>query len=123
MRNSSLFFVYIAVHIVLLGFVFTHASLKRKADISRLQYEAHMVETLGLTDLCLFTEASYTRHLSQADMNTPFQDSPMTLEHFPSGSLVPPPRPSNSSWYSIPSGMEQRVSVLPSRHPNGNRRQ
>jgi hypothetical protein len=123
MRNSSLFFIYIGVHIVLLGFVFTHASIKRQADISRLLHEARLVEALGLTDLCLFTEASYTRHLSQADMNTPFQDSPMTLEHFPSGSLVPPPRPSDSSRYSIPSGMGQRVLLLPSRHPHENKRE
>ena len=50
-----------------------------------------MVRALQLTDLCLFTEASYTRHLSQADLHTAFQDSPMSLEHFPSGSLVGPP--------------------------------
>jgi hypothetical protein len=123
MRKSSLFFIFIVVHIVLLGVVFTHASLKRQADIGRLQNEMRMVETLGLTDLCIFTEASYTRHLSQADMNTPFQDSPMTLEHFPSGSLVPPPRPSESSRYSILSGTGQLVSALQSRHPQENKRE
>ncbi len=50
-----------------------------------------LVKRLELTDLCLFTEANYTRHLSQADLHTPFQDWPMALEHFPSGSLVVPP--------------------------------
>ena len=44
-----------------------------------------------LTDLCLFTEARYTRHLSQADLHSAFQDHPLGLEHFPTGSLVPPP--------------------------------
>ena len=44
-----------------------------------------------LTDLSLFTEARYTRHLTQADRHTPFQDHPFALEHFPSGSLVTPP--------------------------------
>ncbi len=53
--------------------------------------KAEMVRRLELTDLCLFTEASYTRHLSQADLHTPFQDTPMSLEHFPSGSMVEPP--------------------------------
>ena len=47
-----------------------------------------MVRDLELTDLCLFTEASYTRHLTQADRHTPFQNSPMALEHFPSGSIL-----------------------------------
>ncbi len=47
---------------------------------------------LDLTDLCLFTEARYTRHPSQADRFAAFQDHPVALEHFPSGSLVPPRR-------------------------------
>lgn len=46
---------------------------------------------LGLTDLALFTEARYTRHPSQADLHTPFQDHPGALEHFPSGSFLGPP--------------------------------
>jgi hypothetical protein len=54
---------------------------------------AEAVRRLGLTDLCLFTEARYTRHLSQSDHFAPFQDQPGALEHFPSGSLVAPPRP------------------------------
>jgi hypothetical protein len=50
-----------------------------------------LVSELGLTDLCLFTEARYTRHLAMADWHTPFQDHPMALEHFPSGALLAPP--------------------------------
>jgi hypothetical protein len=50
-----------------------------------------MVADLGLTDLSLFTEARYTRHLAQADLHTAFQDHPLAIEHFPSGSLVAPP--------------------------------
>jgi hypothetical protein len=46
---------------------------------------------LALTDLCLFTEARYTRHPSMADLHTPFQDHPLSLEHFPSGSLIAAP--------------------------------
>ena len=56
-----------------------------------IREKKEMVQSLELTDLCLFTEASYTRHMSQSDLHTPFQDSPMSLEHFPSGSLVPVP--------------------------------
>lgn len=52
---------------------------------------AALVRQLGLTDPVLFTEARYTRHLSQADLQSAFQDHPVALEHFPSGSLVPPP--------------------------------
>lgn len=50
-----------------------------------------LVRELGLSDLSLFTEARYTRHPSQADRYSPFQDHPAALEHFPAGSLVLPP--------------------------------
>jgi hypothetical protein len=50
-----------------------------------------LVAELGLTDLALFTEARYTRHPSQADLHSAFQDHPLALDHFPSASLVPPP--------------------------------
>lgn len=46
------------------------------------------VGALGLTDLCLFTEARYTRNPSQADLGSAFQDHPFSLEHFPAGSFV-----------------------------------
>ena len=91
MRKSSLFFLYLFIQTLLLGSLFTHASYKQKLDESHLQEKVNLVHRLGLTDLCLFTEASYTRHLSLADFHTAFQDSPMALEHFPSGSLVTHP--------------------------------
>ena len=91
MRKSNLFLIYLAISIILLFLMFTHASLKERADMESLKEKVEMVKRLELTDLCLFTEANYTRHLSQADLHTPFQDSPMSLEHFPSGSLVAPP--------------------------------
>jgi hypothetical protein len=51
-----------------------------------------MVKALHLTDFAWFTEARYTRHLSQADAFSAFQDGPVAMEHFPAGSLVQPPR-------------------------------
>ena len=56
--------------------------------------------TLRLTDLTLFTEARYTRHLSQADAFSAFQDGPVALEHFPAGSLVMPNRTFPPSGFS-----------------------
>ena len=56
-----------------------------------LDGQAEVAARLGLTDVCLFTEARYTRHLSQADLHSPFQDHPGAFEHFPSGSLAGPP--------------------------------
>jgi len=91
MRKSNLFLSYLALNVLLFLFIFFHASLARKAHMGPLRESREIVRSLGLTDLCLFTEASYTRHLSQADLHTAFQDSPLSLEHFPSGSLVMPP--------------------------------
>ncbi len=50
-----------------------------------------LVKELMLTDLALWTEARYTRHPSQADLFTPFQDFPAAMDHFPSGSIIAPP--------------------------------
>lgn len=63
------------------------AQLPRADEASATQALAH---SLGLTDLALFTEARYTRHPGQADLHSAFQDHPLALEHFPSGSLIVP---------------------------------
>ena len=67
------------------------AMLGARTAQNRLQRSSEIVARLALTDLALFTEARYTRHLSQADRHSAFQDHPMALEHFPSGALVGPP--------------------------------
>ncbi|MDQ5908588.1 MAG: hypothetical protein QG599_680 [Pseudomonadota bacterium] len=51
-----------------------------------------LVRELGLSDLALFAEARYTRHPTQADQHSAFQDHPAALEHFPTGSLLAPSR-------------------------------
>ncbi|MDP2223856.1 hypothetical protein [Nitrosomonas sp.] len=90
MRNSSVFFFGLVIEISLLGLLLIHASVSETAQQPILEQKAELVRTLQLTDLCLFTEARYTRHLSQADLNTAFQDHPLSLEHFPSGSFTQP---------------------------------
>ena len=87
-RKSNIFFLYL---MLLLGFfclMFAHASFKKGTNLSFLEEKREMVKRLELNDLCLFTDARYTRHPSVADLNTPFQDYPMSFEHFPSGSLL-----------------------------------
>ena len=51
-----------------------------------------LVKVLMLTDLALWTEARYTRHPSQADLFTAFQNGPAALDHFPAGIWVTPVR-------------------------------
>ena len=98
MRKSNFFFLYLLIQTLILGCLFSHASYKQESNDSHLQEKVNLVQRLGLTDLCLFTEASYTRHPSLADFHTAFQNSPMALEHFPSGSLVTHP-PATKKMY------------------------
>lgn len=76
---------------IILIFLLAHSFYQIHADQSWLEEKKRMVRDLELTDLCLFTEANYTRHLTQADRHTAFQNSPLALEHFPSGSILLPP--------------------------------
>ena len=92
MRPSSLYFVFLAACALALILISLHALIQPGRDQGKLTRLGRMVEDLALTDLCLFTEARYTRHLSQADLHSPFQDHPLSLEHFPSGSFVRPPQ-------------------------------
>lgn len=62
-----------------------------EANEQKLAANQAMVQKLGLTDLALFTEARYTRHPTRADLHAALQDHPGAFDHFPSGSLLPPP--------------------------------
>ncbi len=92
MRKSSIFFLYSGVLFLLLALSALDAGIRGDAQAHRLSLMSQQVSELELTDLSLFTEARYTRHLSQADLHSAFQDHPIAFEHFPSGSLVTPPQ-------------------------------
>ena len=91
LRPSTLFLALTVVNILLLSLLMVHARMKPAEALASQSRCASLVEELRLTDLCLFTEARYTRHPAMADLHSPFQDHPLSLEHFPSGSLVMPP--------------------------------
>ena len=91
MRTSTFFFLFIGLHFVLLGIMAADAVKKQAAARPQLTEKRSMVREYGLTDLCLFTEARYTRHPALADHHSPFQDGPLSFEHFPSGTLAGPP--------------------------------
>ena len=67
------------------------AALVDDGDARRLRAAA-LVAELGLSDPALFWEARYARNRSLADLHSAFQDGPASLDKFPSGSLVTPPR-------------------------------
>ena len=90
MRPSTLVLALLAGLALAFVFIFGHFSGSTATDAERLAANRALVEHYGLTDLALFTEARYTRHPSQADLHSAFQDHPAALEHFPTGSLVSP---------------------------------
>ena len=92
MRKSTVFLLFTLGNVILLVLLlwsgrYASGDARAMREASRL-----MVQQLQLTDLCLFTEARYTRHPSMADLHSAFQDHPLALDHFPSGSLTTPPR-------------------------------
>ena len=104
MRKSSLYITLtLGLAISLFGLLIIHPLFAQRHR-ERWAAEKQMVRDLGLTDICLFTEARYTRHLSQADFNAAFQDHPVSLEHFPSGSMVLPPS-------HLPSSSPEKVEI------------
>jgi hypothetical protein len=91
MRPSTAVSLFFAVVSSLFALTLIDTILRQPAAVESLAQRARVVSDYGLTDLALFTEARYTRHPSQADLHSAFQDHPLALEHFPSGSLLPPP--------------------------------
>jgi len=83
-----LLLAYLMFWIFLLG---CDSVRRNRESLNRITLESSLVREYGLTDLCLTSEARYTRHPSQADLHAPFQDHPLALEHYPSGSLIQPP--------------------------------
>ena len=67
------------------------AARRHSGAEARFASNRTLARWFGITDLCLFTDARYTRHPSLADRHSPFQDYPLAMEHFPSGSLLLPP--------------------------------
>ncbi len=92
MRASTRFLLFVLAAGVAAVEAAHHAASERARRAGEVEARAALVRRLGLTDLALFTEARYTRHPSQADRFTPFQEHPSSLEHFPSGSVAAPPR-------------------------------
>ncbi len=105
MRKSTLCLSLLGALLALFAAMLLHAQSVQAQAVFQRQSSAALVSSLGLTDLCLFTEARYTRHPAMADRHAAFQDHPMGMDHFPSGSLVTPPtfpRPHARAHPAIP---------------------
>ena len=91
LRPSSVFLYFLGLGLFMFTLMVVDARLRRWHDAAEARQRREIVKVLALTDLCLVTEARYTRHPSMADLHTPFQEHPLSLEHFPSGSFIAVP--------------------------------
>jgi len=84
-----LLFIFLESLLILFLSAYSHISIDRRAG--EVVDMREIVRKLMLTDMAVWTAARYTRHPSQADLFTPFQDFPGSIEHFPAGSIIAPP--------------------------------
>jgi hypothetical protein len=91
MIKSKIFIGFTLAEILLLCMFFFWSYIHRQPG-REMGFEARkeLVHYLGLTDFAIWTEARYTRHPSQTDFFSPFQEFPSSFEHFPAGSVAAP---------------------------------
>jgi len=91
MRKSTLVLLLFITGALRMVVTVMDATFKQESLADTLGESKLLVKTLGLSDLTIFSEARYTRHLSLADRHSAFQDHPTAFGHFPSGSILLPP--------------------------------
>jgi hypothetical protein len=89
-RPSSVALIVLGLLIAAAAAILLDAAYLRDERMSDLAATRTLAARLQLTDIALVTEARYTRHPSQADLHSAFQDHPLASEHFPSGSFIAP---------------------------------
>lgn len=92
-----IFIGFVLIECLVLFFLYIYSGISVEKRQEEIHAKQGLVRELMLTDLSLWTEARYTRHPSQADLFTPFQDSPASVEHFPAGSIIAPPEHINGN--------------------------
>ena len=93
MRPAQSFFLIIFSLLVLDTALYFHVRFQQETWQGPAAHLNDIVTAgLGLTDLCLATEARYTRHPAVSDPLAPFMDHPGAMEHFPTGSFWAAPQ-------------------------------
>lgn len=91
--KHKIFLSLVLVELAVLGVLLVTGQRTLQGGVPEMEAKQELVSVLGLTDLALWSEARYTRHPSQADFFTPFQDFPGAIDHFPAGSIISPGAP------------------------------
>ena len=92
MRPSKILLIILLLLFIVDGMLYLHADLVTRNLQNERAVQTAAVAGLGLTDLCVATEARYTRHPAVSDPMAPFMDHPGALEHFPTGSFWSAPQ-------------------------------
>lgn len=90
MTKCKIFLTIIVLECFTLTAIYIHGKIQSSTAQFRLLHNREIAQQLTLTDLAIWTEARYTRHPSQTDFFTPFQDFPGAPDHFPAGSIISP---------------------------------
>jgi len=92
MRPSTLLLILICFIITTQLVMFNLQNRRYTEQVHDNQVMQRVIKRLGLTDLCVATDARYIRHLSISDPVAPFMDHPFAIEHFPSSAVIVPVR-------------------------------
>ena len=90
--KHRIFIGIVLLEISIIIILFLHAFSVSRHRNQEMENMRSLVKELMLTDLSVWTEARYSRHPSQTDFFSPFQDFPAAVEHFPAGSILAPPQ-------------------------------
>ena len=90
MRPSTVFILFVSLVLLLQLLLHMDNGSRTTTEIAAHRDMGTISEHLGLTDLCLATDARYIRHLTLTDPVAPYMDHPGALEHFPTGSFWRP---------------------------------
>jgi hypothetical protein len=95
MRPANILFIFLLLLLLIDGALYVHSKHLGRDLRNDQAIQVIAVAGLGLTDLCVATEARYTRHPSVSDAMAPFMDHPGAIEHFPTGSFWNAPSNTN----------------------------
>ena len=85
MRYAYTVFFTFFITLLMIGMVHQHQQYRLKEIQSQIELRRKITRKIGLPDLAITTAARYLRHYSLTDINSPFQDYPVSLDHFPAG--------------------------------------
>ena len=82
--RHKLFIFLVLIQCVTILVLLLHGASSVRSFHPQLSANRQLAKHFMFTDLAIWTEARYTRHPSQTDFFSPFQDFPGAMEHFPS---------------------------------------